>query len=214
MRVESPDPELRRRATAGEIELTTADDDQEDRADREGGPSGWAPFLAVQPDELRSAAGVGAAALTLTSSGEVVLLAALLGLAAGELMAAVVAMLATGAVALRWGTTSLEAITGAQSVLGPGVTVGPIAAVAATWCAAAALVLVRVRGWGALVFGITAGLVAVGPGPGTLDLALLRGGAAVFGAALAMGAQRWAPPASRAVALGLAAGAVVLAVLA
>ena len=41
----------------------------------------------------------------------------------------------------RWGTTSLDAVAGAQSVLGPGGLVGPPNAAASAWFAAAALVL-------------------------------------------------------------------------
>lgn len=171
-------------------------------------------MAAVDADELRLPAGVGAAALALSSSGEVVLLAVLLAVAAGEVLAGAVAVLATGAVALRWGSTSLEAIAGAQSVLGPGALVGPLAGAASTWCAAAALVLARPRGWGAAVFGVAAGLVAAGPGAGSVGLAATRGAAALLGAALAVGVQRWAPPAARPAALGLAAAAVALAVLA
>lgn len=56
--------------------------------------------------------------------------------------AAVGAVLFAGlAVLARWGTASLGAVAGAQSVLGPGGVVGPAAAAAAAWLAAAALLL-------------------------------------------------------------------------
>ncbi|MGI8758899.1 MAG: hypothetical protein ACR2K0_06290, partial [Acidimicrobiales bacterium] len=45
------------------------------------------------------------------------------------------------AVLERWGTPSLSAVAGAQSVLGPGGAIGPAAAAASAWFAAAALVL-------------------------------------------------------------------------
>ena len=171
------------------------------------------PWSGLSSDELRTGAGVGAASLALSSTGEVVLLAVLLGAAAGELVVGAVAMMATAAVALRWGTTSLDAIGGAQTVLGPAVTVGPPLAAASMWFAAAALVLVRARGLTALLFGITAGVIVAGPAGAAGQLAL-RGAAAVLGAGLALGAQRFAPPAARSLALVLAAGAVVLALLA
>ncbi|MEO7836364.1 MAG: hypothetical protein ABIS21_01835 [Acidimicrobiales bacterium] len=208
--MESPGPDLRRRATPGDVQLTAGSGGRP-----EVPPAGVLARAALpDPDELRAAAAAAAAALVASSSGEVVLLAVLLAAAAGEVLAATVAILATGAVALRWGTTSLDAITGAQSVLGPGAGVGPLEAAASTSCAAAALVLAKAPGWGAIVFGLTAGLAVAGPGPGALDHMALRGAAGVLGAACAAGAQRWAPPAVRPVALGLAAAAVVLAVLA
>lgn len=152
--------------------------------------------------------------MAVSSSGEVVLLAVLLGIAAADAFAGAVALLALGAVAARWGTTSLDAIAGAQTVLGPGAAVGPMAAAASAACAAAALVLVRARGWAALLFGITAALIVAGPGAGRPELAALRAGAAIVGAGLAFGAQRWAAPIWRRLALGLAVAAVILAVVA
>lgn len=204
--MEPPGPHLRRRTTPGDIELTTTADDGAPRR-----AAGAAPGVALSRYEVRTAAGAGAAALALSSSGEVVLLAVLLGAAAGEVVTGVVAMLATGAVALRWGSTSLDAIAGAQSVLGPGAAVGPAAAAASTWCAAAALVLAKPRGWSALLFGLTAGLVLAGPAASSLDLVAMRVVMASTGAALALGAQRWMPPASRRLALVLAVAAVALA---
>ncbi|MGI8984057.1 MAG: hypothetical protein ACR2HM_05935, partial [Acidimicrobiales bacterium] len=54
--------------------------------------------------------------------------------------AAVGAVLLAGvAVLQRWGTPSLDAVAGAQSVLGAGGVVGPEAAAASAWFAAAAL---------------------------------------------------------------------------
>lgn len=156
---------------------------------------------------------MGAAVLALSSTGEVVLLAVLLGMAAGDLLAGAVAMLATLAVALRWGTTSLDAIAGAQTVLGPAALVGPVAAAASSWCAAAALILVKAKGLAAVLFGLTAGIIVVGPA-GAFDQVVLRGAAATLGVGLALGAQRFAPPAARPVALALAAGALALAVVA
>lgn len=141
------------------------------------------------------------------------MLAVLLGAAAGELLVGAVAMMATAAVALRWGTTSLDAIGGAQTVLGSAGVVGPPLAAASMWCAAAALILVKARGATALLFGITAGVIVVGPAAGVGQIAL-RGVAALSGMGLALGAQRLAPPVARPAALLLAAGAVGLALIA
>jgi hypothetical protein len=70
-----------------------------------------------------------------------VVLAALLAVVVGS-PAAVGAVLFAGlAVLERWGTDSLGAVAGAQSVLGPGGLVGPTAAAASAWFAAGALVL-------------------------------------------------------------------------
>lgn len=56
--------------------------------------------------------------------------------------AAVGAVLFAGiAMVERWGTTSLDAVAGAQTVLGAGGVVGPGPAAASAWLAAAALVL-------------------------------------------------------------------------
>lgn len=207
MRVEPPGTDLRGRPTSGDVQLTGADH----RTARRSVPV--LPLRGLSSDEVRTGVGVGAAVLVLSSTGEVVLLAVLLGAAAGELLAGAVAMLATVAVALRWGTTSLDAIAGAQTVLGPAALVGPVAAAASTWFAAAALILVKARGFAALLFGLTAGVIVVGPA-GALDRVALRAVAATLGAALALGAQSYAPTAARPVALALAGGAVALAVLA
>ncbi|HEV2071801.1 MAG TPA: hypothetical protein VGR26_18615 [Acidimicrobiales bacterium] len=60
--------------------------------------------------------------------------------------AAVGAVVLAGiAVLERWGTPSLDAVAGAQSVLGPGGIVGPEAAAASAWFAALALVLASPR---------------------------------------------------------------------
>ncbi|HUR18447.1 MAG TPA: hypothetical protein VMZ51_05850 [Acidimicrobiales bacterium] len=159
---------------------------------------------------MRTVAGVGAAVLALSSSGEIVLLAVLLGVAAGDTVVGAVAVLATGAAALRWGTTSLDAIAGAQTVLGPAVAVGPLVAVGSAWCAAAALILIKAPGPGAVVFGLTAGLIAAGPSGGPGPVAV-RIAAAALGAGLAVAAQHRAPSAARPAAMVLAAGAVILA---
>lgn len=90
---------------------------------------------------LRTAVSVAAVVLAVLSRGDVVVLAALLVLAAWHLPAVgavVPALLASG---WRWGSTSLDALAGAQAVLGPAGWTGPAAAVASSWLAALALVL-------------------------------------------------------------------------
>lgn len=207
LRVEPPGADLRRRTTEGEVQLRAVGR----RPGRRSRPG--LAWNGLSPEELRTGAGVGAAALALSSTGEVVLLAVLLGAAAGEVLVGAVALMATAAVALRWGTTSLDSIGGAQTVLGPAAVVGPGLAAASMWCAGASLILVKARGFAALLFGVTAGVIVMGPA-GAVDQVALRVAAAVLGGGLALGVQRLAPPAARPVALGLATGAVAMAVIA
>lgn len=90
---------------------------------------------------LRTAAAVAALVLAVLSRGDVVVLAALLACAAWHppaLGAVVPALLAS---AWRWGSTSLDALAGAQAVLGPAGWTGTAAAAASSWLAAVALVL-------------------------------------------------------------------------
>lgn len=148
--------------------------------------------------------------MALTSSGEVVLLATLLGIAAADLTSAAVATLAVTAVALRWGAVSLEAIAGAQAVLGPGASVGPLAAAASMWCAGGALLLSRAPGWAAPVFGVAAGLALAGPAATGAGPVVVRLSAAFAGAFVAVVVRRRAPRSARPVALALALAAVAL----
>ena len=165
----------------------------------------------LSADELQRAASVAAVTLAVTSSGEAVLLCALLALAAGQALSGVVAVLAGTAVALRWGTTSLDSIAGAQAVLGPAGLVGPVVATAATWCAAAALVLARPGGWAAPAFGVAAALGVAGPAPSSAGDVVVRVSAAAAGAVLALLVDRRAPAGARTLALTLAAAAGVTA---
>ena len=130
-------------------------------------------------DVVRLAAGAGAAVMALSSSGDVLLLGVLLGGAAGSVWAGAAGVAAGLAVLVRWGSPSLDALAGAQSVLGPAGLVGPPLAAAATWVAGAALVLAApslpwgevrragvARVVGALAFALTAAAIVAGPGPG------------------------------------------------
>jgi len=69
---------------------------------------------------------------------------------------------------VRWGSSSLGAIAGAQAVLGPAGWTGDIAAVASAWCTAVALVAGAPAGPAllALPFGVAAADVVAGPAPG------------------------------------------------
>src|SRR5687768_1681287 len=88
------------------------------------------------------AAAAGAAALLLTGRGDAFLLAALLSVVALDRWAALTAGTVAAALLARWGTSSLPAVAGAQSVLGPGFVVEPVVGAAALVLAAAALVLI------------------------------------------------------------------------
>jgi hypothetical protein len=78
------------------------------------------------------------------------------------------------AACVRWGSTSLGAIAGAQAVLGPAGWTGSNLAVASAWLAAVALVLAAapiaegrlIRVLSSVPFACAAADVAVGPGPG------------------------------------------------
>ena len=137
---------------------------------------------------VRRAAVVAALVLATLSRGDALVLAALLAFAAWRVPSAAALVGALVASSWRWGSTSLEALAGAQAVLGPAGLVGPPAAAAASWLAAATVVLAaprvpasspRVGGMGgpagasgapnlvvAAACGATAAGVVAGPAPG------------------------------------------------
>lgn len=81
--------------------------------------------------------------------------------------ATVALAIVAAAVAVRWGTTSLEGVAGAQGVLGPAALTGPKAAALSQLLAAVAVVLVApARTWGAAAVGVTGALLAFGPAGG------------------------------------------------
>ncbi len=82
------------------------------------------------------------------------------------------------AVLQRWGTPSLEAVAGAQSVLGAGGVVGPEAAAASAWFTAAALVLATPHPGGDDADPTPASGKRRRPATGTLVAALALGAAA------------------------------------
>jgi hypothetical protein len=121
----------------------------------------------------RHALTVGAAAaaviMAVTSTGDVILLGVLLGLAASDAVAdgAVaggVGVLAGAGVVGRWGTSSLAALAGGQAVVGAGGWTGSAALVASSWGAALALFLVCPPGLApAAAFGAVASQLVAGP---------------------------------------------------
>jgi hypothetical protein len=143
----------------------------------------------LEPVTLRVALAAAATAMAVSSRGNVIVLAAVLAVLAADPLAGAGGVAAAVAMALRWGSPSLGAIAGDQSVLGPAVTVGPALAAAGAALAAAALVLAartppeseleaigvgnrpllpRVRVWllGGVPYGVAAAAAAAGPGPG------------------------------------------------
>src|SRR2546430_7741379 len=76
---------------------------------------------------LQWGAAAGAAVMALSSTGDVLLLGALLGIAAGEVTAGAAALLAGLVVVGRFGSSSLTALAGAQQVIGPAGVTGSVA---------------------------------------------------------------------------------------
>jgi len=116
-----------------------------------------------------------ALALAVTSRGDVVMLALLLGFGAGRRASGLAAAAALAAALVRWGSPSLGAIAGAQAVLGPAGWTGSSLAVASAWLGAGALVCAAVSldrtstvvtALSVAPFAIAAADVAVGPAPG------------------------------------------------
>jgi hypothetical protein len=169
----------------------------------------------VEPPGARLSRGAaaGAAALILLSTGDLFLLAVLLGVAAATVPAGVTGAAVAVAVSTRWGSSSLAAAAGAQAVLGPALVVGPWPALVSGWCAAAALLLAAPPGLVAPVFGAAAALVAAGPGATSLGNGAIRFGALAAGAAAAWFLVPRVPTAVRRAGPAVAAAAAALAVL-
>jgi hypothetical protein len=167
-----------------------------------------------RPSPVAIAATVAIVAMSLAATGDVLLAAVLLGVAAGRVEAGVVAVLAAGATIVRWGSPSLTAIGADQAVLGAAGVVGPAPAAAAAWCAAIAVVVGSGgRPFVPLAAGTLGALLVAGP----TDAAgsWVRVAATVAAVAVAWTVGRVVPrrPAT-AVALVAAAAAFVLAVAA
>lgn len=135
-------------------------------------------------------AAFAALALGLTSRGDIIVLAAVLAAATAARLRAIAGAMACTAVLVRWGSSSLGAIAGAQAVLGPAGWTGDAAGIASAWLAALAL-LACVPAWpsgggngrapmivvvfASAPFAIAAADVTVGPAPGGALLARLVG---------------------------------------
>lgn len=133
---------------------------------------------------LTLAATAASLALVLTSSGDVFLVAVLLGVATADAVVAGVGVLVAVSVLARWGTTSMRALAGLQAVLGPAGITGDTFGVAASWLAAVALLVAAAgvpRRAAAVPLGLLAGLVVAGPAVTGLQDAALRGAGAGFG---------------------------------
>ncbi|MEY2478518.1 MAG: hypothetical protein QOG87_3833 [Actinomycetota bacterium] len=177
------------------------------------------PRRGPQPHRsLRLAATAASLALILSSSGDVVLAAVLLGVAALDVAVAGVGVGVALAVLGRWGTTSLAALAGLQAVVGPAGLRGSTIAAASSWVAAGALLVVAAtvsRRLPAAALGLTAALVVAGPAVATVSDGAIRLGAGAGGALLgALVAGRSTGRIATPVALVLAAVAPVLSVLA
>jgi hypothetical protein len=144
---------------------------------------------------LRTWAAVAALVLAVSSRGDVAVLAVLLVLVRprpATVVAVVGALVAEG---WRWGATSLDAIAGAQAVLGPGGWTGTGASAASAWAATAAVLLVlprrRLDPAAHAAVGATVALLVAGPGPGgdlwIRALAGVLAAAASYGLATAVG---------------------------
>lgn len=128
------------------------------------------------PPVATVAVAAGALVLAVASRGDLLVLGLLLALLAPTPATVVAVAGALTAVAWRWGDASLEALAGAQAVLGPAGGVGPGPAAAGSWLAAAALVLAVAptrRQGGSLTIGVAAAAVGAaaaavlaGPAPG------------------------------------------------
>ena len=121
-------------------------------------PSAWSPALAT-----------AALLLAASSRGEVIVLGVALVASRPRPTALLAVAGALAATAWRWGSTSLEALAGAQAVLGPAGGVGPTAAAASSWLAAAAVVLGLARRrdpWSAAAAGAVVAALLAGPAPG------------------------------------------------
>ena len=131
-------------------------------------------------------------------------------------MAALSVTLFVAATAARWGTMSLAAVGGAQTVLGVGGSVGPAAAALSAWLVAAGLLLTTppcAHRLDSVVLAVVAGAAAafVIAGPAGVDGALVRVAATGIGAVLAYGVTRVPVPGLAVTGPVVAAAGAVLA---
>jgi hypothetical protein len=90
---------------------------------------------------VRPVAAVAGAVLALSSTGDPLVAAVVLGVAAGRALCGVAVALAAVAVTARWGSADLAVVAGGQSVLGPAGLLEPARAAGSAWLAAAAAVV-------------------------------------------------------------------------
>ena len=144
----------------------------------------------------RTLAAAAALAVAVSGRGDLLLLGGLLALALAERRSSLAAVLAVAAVAVRWGTTSAETVTGAVTTLGPGLRVGPAPAAAALALAAAALLLACLQAplVPRLAAGASAGALAVGPvGAASAGAVVLGVLGVAIGLLVAVLLPRWVP---------------------
>ena len=194
-------------------------------------------------DDLPTAAATATAAVLLSSTGDAFLVAALLAFAAASPQSArppsadggreaqgvvpaavvtgVVAALVALAAAVRWGSSSVEAIAGAQAVLGPAGLVGSPGEVASSWMGAAALLAVipgrrptqPSQAALAAAFGVSAAALVTGAVVTGMESGLQRLGASAIATGLAwlLSVHAAGRGSARAVGLALAAASVAAA---
>ncbi len=158
---------------------------------------------------------VGAAALlAFTSSGDLFFLVGLLALMTLDPLVAGAASLSVVAVIVRFGSSSLATVAGAQGVLGPAVLLGDPASAAAMGLAGLAVVLASPRGLPVIAFGATAGAIWAGAAPGDAADWFWRVFGSALGLALTWAAARYLPRRPARIAGTVTAGlAVALAAL-
>lgn len=188
-------------------------------------PAGWSPARlqgvallrtvrelgARHAPIVQNAALLAAAAVAVLSRGDVIVLGVLLVIGTLDLVAGPTALLATSAVVVRLGTTSLAAIAGAQSVLGPAGASAPAMGALAAWLGALALVLAAPSERAAPAFGLAAAVIVNGPGATSVGAFVVRVLAMVAFVDLTLAAVRWAPRSVTRPAAVLAGAASLLA---
>ena len=131
--------------------------------------------------------------LAATTTGDAFVAAALLALAVGDGIAAVTVVAAITATVVRWGSSSLTAVAGAQAVLGPAGVTGGVLDAASSWLAAAAVALTRGPGPPFVPAGVLAGVLVAGIAIGEPIDVVVRIAVSAVGVAAAFGAARLLP---------------------
>lgn len=163
--------------------------------------------------------------LGVSSRGDALVLASVLAGVVGLRVAASAVVLAVIASSWRWGSTSLEALSGAQAVLGPAGGVGPATAALGSWLAGVAILFAlarptEVEGWfgavevaRAAAAGVAVSAVLAGPAPGGDLLARAVVGlgvsAAAVGLAMVRNGRTFLHPAIDGLSLAAGLGGVV-----